>query len=143
MAFFGFRLINTTIEPPSKAEFDRLDLLNGIMQEWLKKSGKYSVIQVPEAVIEDLKKGQDLGQCACETDYGKRVGADIMGWGTVEKISNLILNINVYVYDVKREIYPFVKSVDIRSNDDKSWTRGLKWLLRYYGDQIEGESKAK
>ncbi|MCP4410012.1 MAG: DUF2380 domain-containing protein [Gammaproteobacteria bacterium] len=54
------------------------------------------------------------------------------GWGTVQKVSNLILNINVYIADVETNQFIFIKSVDIRGNTDKSWTRGLNWLLRYY-----------
>jgi hypothetical protein len=46
--------------------------------------------------------------------------------GTVQKVSNLILNINVYMEDVQ------TGSVDIRGNTDESWRHGLDYMLRHY-----------
>ena len=132
IAFFGFRLINTSVQPPSEAEFRRLKLLDAVIEKRLKSSDRYDVVLVPEEIMRDVEKGQDFGQCSCETDYGKKVGAQLVGWGTVEKISNLILNINVYIADVETNKYVFKRSVDIRGNSDRSWTKGLEWLLKKY-----------
>jgi hypothetical protein len=42
----------------------------------------------------------DIANCnGCERNYAQRVGADWAAWGTVQKVSNLILNINLYVED--------------------------------------------
>ena len=60
------------------------------------------------------------------------MGADLAAWGTVQKVSNLILNINVYMEDVHAKEMVFVKTVDIRGNTDESWQRGLDYLLRHY-----------
>ena len=53
-------------------------------------------------------------------------------WGTVQKVSNLILNINVYTEDAESGKMKFARSVDIRGNTDESWRRGLDYLLRNY-----------
>jgi hypothetical protein len=53
-------------------------------------------------------------------------------WGTVQKVSNLILNINVYIRDAETAKLTFSRSVDIRGNNDVSWQRGLDYLLRHY-----------
>ena len=50
--------------------------------------------------------------------------------GTVQKVSNLILNINLYERDVASGDLLRAMSVDIRSNTDKSWTRGVSYLVR-------------
>ena len=50
----------------------------------------------------------------------------------MQKVSNLILNINVYVEDAEAGKMEFVKSVDIRGNTDDSWRHGLNYLLRHY-----------
>ena len=52
--------------------------------------------------------------------------------GTVQKVSNLILNINVYIEDARQKKMEFVKSVDIRGNTDEFWQRGLDYMLRHY-----------
>ena len=132
IAFFGFRLINTSVQPPSEAEFRRVQLLDALMDERLRSSGRYTVVPVREEIMRDVEKGQDFGECSCEVDYGKKVGAQLVGWGTVEKVSNLILNINVYIADVKTNQYVFIRSVDIRGNTDRSWTKGLEWLLKNF-----------
>ncbi len=137
VAFFDFTLINTTVEPAGEDEFHRIRLLNGILADWFKQSDKFKPVEVPAAVMKEVKAGQDFGSCACEAGFGKKVGADLVAWGTVEKISNLILNINVYISDVETNNYVFVKSVDIRGNNDKAWTRGLRWLIRNYLEKLE------
>ena len=48
--------------------------------------------------------------------------------GTVQKVSNLILNVNVYVAGEDGTERAF--SADIRGNTDESWRRGLDWLIR-------------
>ena len=55
-----------------------------------------------------------------------------MAWVTVQKVSNLILNINVYMADVANDKMTFIKSVDVRGNTDKSWTRSMTYLLDNY-----------
>ena len=45
--------------------------------------------------------------------------------GSKSKVSNLILNMNVYLADVASQKMAFVHSVDIRGNTDESWMRSL------------------
>jgi Protein of unknown function (DUF2380) len=47
------------------------------------------------------------------------------------KVGNLILNINVYMEDARANKMEFIKSVDIRGNDDP-WKIGLDYMLRHY-----------
>jgi len=56
------------------------------------------------------------------TGYGK----------SIVEVSNLILNINVYMENARTNKMEFVKSVDIRGNTDESWQRGLDYMLRHY-----------
>ena len=51
----------------------------------------------------------------------------VVAW--VQKVSNLILNINVRISDVETGKALKSGSVDIRGNSDQSWERGLKFLL--------------
>ena len=50
----------------------------------------------------------------------------------MQKVSNLILNINVYMEDAESGKMKFARSIDIRGNTDESWRRGLDYLLRNY-----------
>ena len=63
----------------------------------------------------------------CEQDW-----CGLGAWGTVQKVSNLILNVNLYMEDAKTGKLEFAKSVDIRGNTDESWRHGLDYMLRHY-----------
>ena len=43
----------------------------------------------------------------------------------MQKVSNLILNINIYVRDAETGDLVAAASADIRGNTDKSWSRGV------------------
>jgi hypothetical protein len=74
--------------------------------------------------------GQAIGECGgCELDYGRKLGADIVAWIRVQKVSNLILNMNVYMADVATGKMLLVRSVDLRGNTDESWSRSLRYLV--------------
>ena len=51
----------------------------------------------------------------------------VIGW--VQKVSQLILNINVVIRDVETGNVMPAGSVDIRGDTDESWTRGVAYLL--------------
>jgi hypothetical protein len=74
---------------------------------------------------------QDLRSCAaCETDLARQVGARIAVNGWVQKVSNLILNVNAVVRDVTTGSVIAAGSVDMRGNTDESWSRAVAFLLR-------------
>ena len=73
----------------------------------------------------------DLKSCdGCELDLARKVHAAISVTGWVQKVSNLILNINLVARDVATGKVISAGSVDIRGNTDESWSRGLSYLLR-------------
>jgi hypothetical protein len=67
-----------------------------------------------------------------ERDLAEKTGAEWAAWGTVQKVSNLILNINLYIEDVQTGRIELAHSVDIRGNTDESWLRGLNYMIRNY-----------
>jgi len=133
VAFYGFQLINTSLEPTKEVEKQRIRDLDDLFRTKLDESGRFTIVAIPVDVREEIDGGPGIGNCnGCERDYTKRIGAELAAWGTVQKVSNLILNINVYMEDVETGQLTFVKSVDIRGNTDESWHRGLSYLLRHY-----------
>ncbi|MEO7338269.1 MAG: DUF2380 domain-containing protein, partial [Caldimonas sp.] len=55
----------------------------------------------------------------------------------VQKVSELILNVNVQIYDVKAQKVVFTKSVDMRGNEDESWMRAVRYLVRDMAEKRE------
>ena len=80
---------------------------------------------------EEVTKGADLRRCnGCAEEYARKLGADVAITGEIQKVSNLILNINVYVKDLRSKKPEQAYSVDIRGNNDNSFDRGLKYLVK-------------
>jgi len=133
LVFLGFDLINTSLEPTSSAEKARLMQLDALFKQQVAASPAYDLVALSQAVQADLDAANEIRNCnGCERDFAVKAGADLAAWGTVQKVSNLILNINLYVEDAASGRMIFVKSVDIRGNTDESWQHGLRYLLRNY-----------
>jgi hypothetical protein len=62
-------------------------------------------------------------------DRGKAPGAERIARCWVQKVSNLILNINIEVRSAATDETVYVKSVDIRGNTDETWLRGVRRLV--------------
>ena len=133
VAFFGFELINTSLEPTAQVEVERIHLLDNILRENLTGSGRFEVVDIPADIVKEIASSPSISNCnGCQRKFAQRVGADWAAWGAVQKVSNLILNINVYMEDAQSGRMEFIRSVDIRGNTDESWRRGLDYLLRNY-----------
>ena len=70
------------------------------------------------------------GCSGCDVKIAGELGAALSVTGTVQKVSNLILNINLYEREVATGKLLRAMSVDIRGNNDKSWSRGVSYLVR-------------
>jgi hypothetical protein len=139
-AVFKFELIDTsgdTTPANLEAQPRRLDLITGILRDELARSGRYRIVAIrPEELPQDeslrarAEGGYFSGCPGCDVEVARALGAQLSITGTVQKVSNLILNINVYVRDTKTDRLLAVHSVDIRGNTDDSWTRGVRYLIK-------------
>ena len=114
------------------AQNQRIGLISDALRQELFKRGMYRLADNNAAaeLISELKARQELRACnGCEIDIGKALGADVIIIGWVQKVSNLILNINIEVRDVSSGRMLYVKSVDLRSNSDNSWLRGIRFMV--------------
>jgi Protein of unknown function (DUF2380) len=133
LAFFGFFLINTSLEPTQPAEEQRLENLGVILREQLAGAGRFSFVAIPPEIQKQAVAGSGIPNCnGCERDLAEKAGSELVAWGTVQKVSNLILNINLYIEDVQTGKIEFAHSVDIRGNTDEAWHRGLNYMIRHY-----------
>ena len=134
VAVFDFELINTSLEGevygtrPDEAA--RLKLISDELRRLLGESGRYLVIDQSPAAAEIAEAGFLHGCNGCAAGIARKLGAETAITGTVQKVSNLILSINVSVRDAETGKLLQGVSVDIRGNTDKSWTRGVSYLAR-------------
>src|SRR5690349_9526161 len=126
VAVFAFQLDDTSVQRPTAEDRTRLGGLDAQLRDALAQSGRYT----PEAAP-DVPDRQPVWTCdGCELEAARRMGAAVSVIGWVQKVSNLILNINLVMRDVATGQRIAAGSVDIRGDTDESWTRGLAYLLR-------------
>jgi Protein of unknown function (DUF2380) len=133
VAVFDFELIDTSLEGEIRGarpdEQARLDQLNVRLRGRLKDSGRFSLVDIAPVAAE--ARASNLQGCGgCDTRLAARVGAELSVTGTVQKVSNLILNMNIYVRDASSGATIAAMSADMRGNTDESWFRTLDWLIR-------------
>lgn len=130
--FLGFRFIANS-QPMTPDESARLMKIEQSFIAKLENGQKYAFVPLPEEMRKSIAAGQPVGECGgCEIDYGKKQGVPVVIWGTVQKVSNLILNLNIYMADVPESKMLFVKSVDMRGNTDETWEQALNYMVKRY-----------
>jgi hypothetical protein len=133
VAIFDFELIDTSLDGEMKGtsteEKVRLAKLAPTLREKLAASDRYIIVDT--APVSERARAQNLQACGgCDATLAHEAGADVALTGTVQKVSNLILNINIYLRDARDDRLLQAMSVDIRGNTDESWSRGLSYLIR-------------
>ena len=89
------------LEPTTEAERARIALIASVFKAKLEASGRYHFVSIPADAASKIAAGPEVGACGgCEFGYGKELGADTAAWIVIQKVSDLILNINVYMADV-------------------------------------------
>jgi hypothetical protein len=132
VAIFDFELIDTSLQGVvsgvSAEEAARLTTLGEALREAYAATPGFAVADI--APVREEAARRRLHSCrGCATRLAGEVGAELAVTGTVQKVSNLILNINVYVREVESGGLIRAASADIRGNTDESWRRGLDWLI--------------
>jgi len=133
VAVFDFELVDTSLQGemygPRSDEHDRLLYAGDQLRNYLSASGRFQVIDI--APVNAAAHGSNLQACGgCDVRFGEKLGADLVITGVVQKVSNLILNINIYVRDVHTGQLVAAASTDMRGNTDESWSRAMNYLVR-------------
>lgn len=131
-AVFDFELDDTSLQGAvsgaSAADHARLEHINHQLRVALIRAGRY--IPVDLAPVAAQAEATNLQACdACAISLAQKVAAEFAVVGWVQKVSNLILNINLQIRDVATGRMVNGGSVDIRGDTDESWSRGLAYLL--------------
>lgn len=132
-AVFPFGFDDTSLQGQMQGsredERQRLNALDTELRDMLAKSGCCEMLDM--ANVDKQTQNLDMRTCnGCDVDLAQRIGAKISVTGWVQKVSNLILNINLVARNVTTGRVIEAGSVDVRGNTDESWSRGLSYLLR-------------
>lgn len=132
-AVFDFELVDTSLQGETNGsrpdEQARLRSASEQLRKGLADSGKFLLVDI--APVSAAAHNSNLQSCGgCDVQLAQKVGADLSVTGVVQKVSNLILNMNVYIRDTHTGQMVAAASADLRGNTDESWSRAVSYLLR-------------
>jgi hypothetical protein len=133
LAVFDFELIDSSLPSPTArpdpADLARLRMIEAELRTRLAASGRFELVDMAPAAAQ-LEGDRSLWNCnGCEVAIARDLDADLALVGWVQKVSTLIINLNVAIREVPGRELAFAASVDIRGNTDESWRRGIRYLL--------------
>ncbi len=134
IAFFGMQLLDDSMQTAVKGDNDdeqaRLVMLDEIVEKAFAEHGYELVDLAP--VQADLERVLNPAKCnQCDTRMAAKLGADYSLVGEVQKVSNLILSMNLQMRDAKTGEMIKGRVVDIRGNTDQSWQHGMRYILKH------------
>lgn len=140
LAVLGFELVDDHPDPARDEVLrGRLAAITKQLKQGLDQRGLYRVVDT--AAAEDLiatqrARNEFLYRCNdCLVEVGQRLGTRLVAVGWVQRVSELILNINVSVQDSQTGAEILSKSVDLRGNTDETWKRGVNFMLRDWAER--------
>lgn len=132
LAVFDLELIDTSVDgdvPPPKAVQERALRAGEQLRRELAQSGKFEIVDI--APVNAAAHDSNLQACGgCDIKFARQLGADLALTGVVRKISNLILNISLFVRDVSSGRLVATMNADMRGDTDESWSRTTNYLVR-------------
>ena len=130
-AVFDFELLDTSLQGemkgPQADEERRLKDVTEQLRKGLADAGKFVILDI--SPVNAAAHASNLQSCGgCDVDYARQIGADLAITGVVQKVSALILNMNIYLRDAHTG--QLITAADFRGNTDESWSRTMNYLLR-------------
>ncbi len=129
-AFLGVTLIDSSEGGDLDDERARIAMVEARLVEALADSGRYAFLDTAP-VAGKAALYENLAQCnGCDARLAAELGAEVAVTGEVQKTSNLILHMSIYLRDADTGALVGGGSADIRGNTDETWRRGVDWILR-------------
>lgn len=132
LAVFDFELLDTSLQGavngPQKVEQERLMRASDQLRKELAESGKFQLLDI--APVNAAAHAANLQACGgCDVQLAQKLGADLYITGVVQKVSELILVMNIYLHDAHTGRIVTAMNADMRGNNDESWSRVTSYLV--------------
>ncbi len=114
---------------PKEDEAVRLELARQKLIDLIVERGAYEVVDLSEFKSE-IRRAAPFDRCqGCEVEFGKRSNADVTILGVVHKSSELLINMAIFVRDVKTGEVKQTMLASILQNDDTGWLKAVRTLV--------------
>jgi hypothetical protein len=133
LAVFDFELLDTSLQGavngPSRDEQQRLMRASDQLRQELAASDKFQLLDI--SPVNAAAHASNLQACGgCDVQLAQKLGADLYITGLVQKVSELILVMNIYLHDAHTGRIVSAMNADMRGNNDESWSRATTYLVR-------------
>jgi hypothetical protein len=129
-AVFELELHDTSGEGAAPAHAKRIALVSAELRRLIDASPAYAVIDTAPVAARMAERLPLRGCNGCELDLGRDLGAELVVTATIQKISTLILSIQIVMRAVADGRVVAVGTADIRGDTDAAWLHGVRWLGR-------------
>ena len=132
LAVFDFELLDTSLQGqmngPRRDEHERLMRAGEQLRKELAESGKFQLLDI--LPVNAAAHASNLQACGgCDVHFAQQLGADLYITGVVQKVSELILIMSIYVRDAHTGHLVSAMNAHLRGNSDESWSRAMTFLL--------------
>ena len=142
LAVIVFELVDDQPDPARAQQLQvRLGAIKAQLEQGLQTRGLYRIVDTAPArdlIDAAVERHTFVHRCnGCLDEIGARLGSRLVAVGWVQRVSELILNINVSVREAQTDREVLVKSVDLRGNTEDTWARGVNFMLRDWAERRE------
>jgi len=130
-AVFDIELQDTSGEPNTPAQAGRIRATTEALRNELAETGKYETVDLSTDRDRIAKLGYQRSCVTCFIDVARERSAEVAVFGTVNKISTLILSMEIKVLSVETGKEVARGMADIRGDNDRAWLRGMQWLVQH------------
>ena len=130
-AVFDIELQDTSGEQSTPAQADRIRTTTEALRRELAETGKYEIVDLSADSERIAKSGFQRSCVTCFLDIARERGAEVAVFGTVNKVSTLILSMEIKVLSVETGKEIVRGTADIRGDNDRAWLRGMQWLVQH------------
>ncbi len=135
IAVFDFDFVdhvNSTRVMPLKEDTERVAALSALLRKKITESDRYRVIGVDPG--QEKTDGTNCPPLCVgfERKVSKAMGAELWMGSLVARVSPLIHSITVTINDAATGEPVWGRSMEVRGNTEKAWSRGVRSILRNY-----------
>ena len=115
---------------PKEEDLARLRLVADELKALMTASGQYRVVDLA-AYASEIEKASPFYKCdGCEMEIARPAGADLALTGFVDKVTDALMSLQIFVRDVATGEMRQTMSAEIRGNTDESWLHGIRYLWK-------------
>lgn len=118
----------------------RLKVVADELKALMTKDGRYEIVDLASQARE-IETASPFNKCdGCEAEIAAKAGAELAVTGFVDKLSDALISLQLFVRDVKTGQVKRAMAAEIRGNTDELWLYGVRWLWR---NRFNPEEKGK